>query len=324
MLAYVISASAAAAAPASGTPASSRLAGPAGSARTTASASNCSGACAEPTVSRQPPGVRASPRTIALVRTTAPEAAATAGGSVPRPPVRVVKTGPGAGAAAPERRAGGAVGRRGKSTGRRSGTRRGVKHGAGGGCQRGVLPRGRGERGQRRLERQLLATGPRTRRRAADRPAGPRVPGRTSPPRSWRPTRHRPARSRAAWRRPGRWPARRAERIPELASSSRSAGTPMNCRRGSGRSRCRGSRSRPPSCRAAPAGRPGRPRRSGRVPSGRRASSASAPASTAIPADLGDRELAAEPWRSLQDGHRQARRHAGRTRQRARRCRRPR
>src|SRR5450755_3061573 len=96
MLAVVISPSPAAAAPAPGTPASSRLAGPGGSASTTASASNCSGACAEPTVSRQPPGVRASPRTIALVRTTAREAAATAGTRVARPPVRVVKTGPGA------------------------------------------------------------------------------------------------------------------------------------------------------------------------------------------------------------------------------------
>src|SRR6266568_2673715 len=96
MLALGISPSPAAAAAAPGTPASSLLAGPGGSASTTASASSCSGACAEPTVSRQPSGVRASPRTIALVRTAAPDAAATAGTSVPRPLASVVKTGLGA------------------------------------------------------------------------------------------------------------------------------------------------------------------------------------------------------------------------------------
>ncbi len=58
----------------------------------TASASRCWGACAEPMVSRQPRGPRASSRTMAPVRTCAPEAAARAGGRVPRPPARVVNT----------------------------------------------------------------------------------------------------------------------------------------------------------------------------------------------------------------------------------------
>src|SRR5215472_2684038 len=91
MLAYRISPSAAAAE--SATPASSRLAGMAGTALITASASAVSGACAEPTVSRQPAWVRTSSRTIALVRMTAPDAAASASGRVPSPPVSVVNTG---------------------------------------------------------------------------------------------------------------------------------------------------------------------------------------------------------------------------------------
>ena len=106
MLAYSISPSAAAAASASGTPASSLLAGRAGTARMTASASSRSGARVGPMVSRQPgprppPGppapspvaARVSSRVIALVRTVAPDTAAIAGGSVPRPPDSVVNTG---------------------------------------------------------------------------------------------------------------------------------------------------------------------------------------------------------------------------------------
>ncbi len=93
MLAYLIPARAAAAGAA--TPASSRLAGVPGTARMTASASIVSGSCAEPAVSRHPVGVLASSRTMALVRTTAPLAAASAGGSVPSPPASVVKTGAG-------------------------------------------------------------------------------------------------------------------------------------------------------------------------------------------------------------------------------------
>ena len=58
----------------------------------TASASRYSGACAEPIVSRQPRSVRASSRTIALARTVAPEATATAPGSRPSPPASVVNT----------------------------------------------------------------------------------------------------------------------------------------------------------------------------------------------------------------------------------------
>ena len=61
----------------------------------TASAVRYSSSCLEPTVSRQPAAVRASPRTMAPVRTAAPEAAATAAGSVPSPPASVVNTGDG-------------------------------------------------------------------------------------------------------------------------------------------------------------------------------------------------------------------------------------
>src|ERR1700733_6075086 len=98
MLAYSTSPSADAAAAAPATGASSLLAGLPGTAMMTASASSHSGALVGPTVSRQPSpsagcAVRASSRTIAPVRTVAPDCAATAGGSVPRPPDSVVKTG---------------------------------------------------------------------------------------------------------------------------------------------------------------------------------------------------------------------------------------
>src|ERR1700742_4095010 len=92
MLAYSIAASPAAAADAPATLLSSRDAGRAGRASTTASASIRSGSAADPTVSRQPVAVRASSRTVARVRTVAPEAAATAAGSAPRPLVSVVNT----------------------------------------------------------------------------------------------------------------------------------------------------------------------------------------------------------------------------------------
>src|SRR5215831_15181867 len=91
MLAYGIAASAARASAAPGSPARSLAAGWAGTASITASASSQAGAWADPTVSRQPPGVRASSRAIAPVLTSAPEAAATAAGRVPRPPASVVK-----------------------------------------------------------------------------------------------------------------------------------------------------------------------------------------------------------------------------------------
>ncbi len=57
-------------------------------------------------VSRQPRAVRASSRTIALARSSAPDAAARAAGSVPSPPARVLNTG-GRGADAPGPSAGG-------------------------------------------------------------------------------------------------------------------------------------------------------------------------------------------------------------------------
>src|ERR1700677_4813764 len=64
-------------------------------ARITASASRYSGLAADPIVSRQPAVVRLSSRTIALTRTSAPEAFATASGSAPRPVVSVTKIGDG-------------------------------------------------------------------------------------------------------------------------------------------------------------------------------------------------------------------------------------
>src|ERR1700733_2371422 len=91
MLAYGISPSPADAAGA--TALSSRLAGRAGTARITASASMYSGAGAGPIVSRQPfPWVRPSSRAIAPVRTVAPDAFATASGSSPSPFTSVPKT----------------------------------------------------------------------------------------------------------------------------------------------------------------------------------------------------------------------------------------
>src|SRR5580693_7276856 len=74
---------------------SSRAAGAAGTAMITASASRYSGSAAEPMVSRQPVPVRLSSRTIAPVRTSAPEALATASGSAPSPLVSVTKSGAG-------------------------------------------------------------------------------------------------------------------------------------------------------------------------------------------------------------------------------------
>src|SRR5215468_3858012 len=93
MLAYGISPSGAEAA---GTVRdSNRDAGAAGTATMTASAIRYSGSAAEPTVSRQPASVRASSRTLALTRTSAVEALATASGSAPIPVVSETKTGAG-------------------------------------------------------------------------------------------------------------------------------------------------------------------------------------------------------------------------------------
>src|SRR3984957_7215050 len=76
-------------------PFSSRAAGAAGTAMITASASRYSGSAADPIVSRQPDAVLASSRTIALTRTSAPEALATASGSAPSPVGRVANIGVG-------------------------------------------------------------------------------------------------------------------------------------------------------------------------------------------------------------------------------------
>src|SRR5215471_2828132 len=71
---------------------SSRDAGAAGTATMTASATRYSGSAAEPTVSRQPASVRVSSRTMALTRTSAVEALATASGSAPIPVVSETNT----------------------------------------------------------------------------------------------------------------------------------------------------------------------------------------------------------------------------------------
>src|SRR6266700_2930231 len=91
MLAYSIPASAAAVAASVG--AISRLAGLAGSARITASASRYWGAIVGPMVSLHPAGVLASSLTVALVLMVARLASVRASGSVPRPASSVVKTG---------------------------------------------------------------------------------------------------------------------------------------------------------------------------------------------------------------------------------------
>src|ERR1700728_3245993 len=110
MLAYANSPRAAEAGPAPARPLSSLLAGLAGTARMTASASSRSGGRGGPIVSRPPAGLRDSSRVIALVRTLAPEAAATAAGTVPRPPASVVKIGRAGPGAGPEAGAGAGAG----------------------------------------------------------------------------------------------------------------------------------------------------------------------------------------------------------------------
>ena len=137
----------------------------------TASASRCWGACAEPMVSRQPRALRASSRTMAPVRTSAPEAAARAGGSAPRPPCRVVNTAGRAGVPGPP--CAGRFRRRGwQQRGRRAG-------------QRGMRAGRLGQAGQRRLEGQFLRPpGVHPAEQRVDEPVhdlraepGPHVPG---------------------------------------------------------------------------------------------------------------------------------------------------
>src|SRR5580698_2244110 len=116
-----------------------RAAGAAGAATMTASASRYSGSAAEPTVSRQPACVRSSARTIALVRMSAFDALATASGSAPSPVVSVTNTGAGA-----ERSLLLSVGDGREQRGDRTDQRR-------------MVFRGGGQRGQRRLEGELVA-----------------------------------------------------------------------------------------------------------------------------------------------------------------------
>ena len=139
MLAYSIAASAAAAADAPGTPLSRRDAGRAGRASTTASARISSGSAADPTTSRHPVAVRVSSRTVARVRTVAPEAAGHRRGQRAQP----------VGQRGEHGRAGGRV-RPGPCRRRR---RYQGPHRLG---QRPVRPGGRSQRAQRGLERQLL------------------------------------------------------------------------------------------------------------------------------------------------------------------------
>src|SRR5690242_2267380 len=95
MLAYPIAARSLAAEPTPSTWPTSLLAGRAGNASTTASASTYSGEITGPTVSRQPSVVLASSLTVALVRTSAPLARASASGNVPSPAASVANTGGG-------------------------------------------------------------------------------------------------------------------------------------------------------------------------------------------------------------------------------------
>src|SRR5215471_4948850 len=74
---------------------SNRDAGAAGTATMTASATRYSGSAAEPMVSRQPASVRVSSRTMALTRTSAFEALATASGRAPIPVVSDTNSGAG-------------------------------------------------------------------------------------------------------------------------------------------------------------------------------------------------------------------------------------
>ncbi len=272
MLAYSMPPSAAAAADAPGTPASSRPAGRAGRARTTASAVISSGAAAEPTVSRQPVAVRASSRTVARVRMTAPEASASTAGSVPSPPASVVNTG-------------GRFGGRGSGLARALRLRRGGQQGCRGLGQRAVRRRGRGQRAEGRVEGQFLRPArvdPAEQR--IDQPVdhlgaepGPDVggDGRVAVPR-----RGRPVQVLAG---PGQPLSRQHPGASQVPPGARSAGTPMNWRCGSGRMA--------PRVQMAEDVVPGVTSWSPRptslirpVPSGRRMSSASAPASTATPA----------------------------------------
>ena len=227
----------------------------------TASASRCSGACAEPMVSRQPAAAGTSSRTIALVRSCAPDAAATAGGSVPRPPVSVVKTGGGA--------AGGP--------------------GRGGGSSEAAAAASDAWRRDASASPGRVAS----KDSSSDRPAyTPPSSGLTSRSTTSWPNRADTklatgtSASRAVAGSSGSRLARAspaADSTPLRPSAARSPGTPMNCRAGSG---CI-----PPRLQIRAATAPGLTRcpsspapRISSTPSGRRASRASAPSSTLTPA----------------------------------------
>ena len=248
-------------------------------------------------MSRQPPGVRASPRTIALVRTTAREAAATAGTRVARPPVRVVNTGRGRAAhrGGPER------GGPGRSGSRAPG---GTAHGAGGGRQRGVLPRGRGEPGQRRLERQLL-------RPACVHAAEQRID---------QPVHEFLAEPRGHVAGDGHVAVARGRGQRGVGPGAGQPGSGEDPRAGQrvqvgGHPHQLPPRQRP---QPLPGPYPGRRRSGQRQLAGQADRTDEVSALRAAgeqrlgacvdrdPGHLGDRELAAEPWRSLQEGHRQA------------------
>src|SRR5450432_4279485 len=106
MLAYSMAARSAAAKGAEA--ASNRAAGVAGNASTTASASMAVGDAAEPVTSRQPAGNRSTDRTVASHTTCAPAAviaAVSASARRPTPPARPAKTGPDAAGLRPDRSA---------------------------------------------------------------------------------------------------------------------------------------------------------------------------------------------------------------------------
>ena len=208
----------------------------------TASAWTISGWLARPTMSRQPSAVRASSRTMLRVRTVAPDR--------PPPP----------GAACPGR------GQRGE-------------HGAGAGP---VRRRRREQRARRPAPATgtagpprrapatwraatVLRCGPRRRRRAAGRPAGPPAPGRTAPTRAGRPARHRPGGWQAA-RHPV-WPGSARLRTALRIGPARRSPTALPSTAGrAGHGARRGSGSARTWYQGSPAGRRARPRGSGRCP----------------------------------------------------------
>ena len=177
----------------------------------TASAARYSGSAAEPMVSRQPVSVRASSRTIAFTRTSALDALATASGRAPSPVVSVTKTGFGAACAA---FAGGG----------------GMSEAAASvsvACRAAAAASGASVAPKESSSERPAYTPPSSGSTSRSTTSAPSRP----PTYSVTDTSPVPG-SRRGSRRARPIPS--AETTPVAASSSMSAGTPMNCRRGSG------------------------------------------------------------------------------------------